>query len=82
MACMRALDAVALLPRIDRPALVCVGDLDPGTPVEASREIVDGLPDGIGRLAVLDGAGHFPWLDAPDRYWPLISGFVAEVAGG
>jgi pimeloyl-ACP methyl ester carboxylesterase len=74
---MRALDAVAELRLIDRPTLVCVGDRDPGTPVEASREIVEALPAGVGRLAVLEGVGHFPWLDAPDRYWPVIEEFVA-----
>ena len=34
---------------------------------------------GIGRLAVIDGAGHFPWLDVPDRYWPVIQAFVTDV---
>jgi pimeloyl-ACP methyl ester carboxylesterase len=28
---------------------------------------------------VIDGAGHFPWLDRPDLYWPLITAFVAGV---
>ena len=54
------------------PTLVCVGELDPVTPVEAAREIVDPLAPGIARLAVIEGAGHFPWLDQPDRYWSLI----------
>ena len=40
----------------------------PITPVEASREIVDALPPGVGRLEVIEGAGHFPWKDVPDRY--------------
>jgi pimeloyl-ACP methyl ester carboxylesterase len=25
---------------------------------------------------VIEGAGHFPWKDAPDRYWPLLTEFV------
>jgi len=76
---LRALDVVAFLPRIDRPTLVCVGDRDPVTAVGAAEEIADGLAPGIGRLAVLRGGGHFPWLDVPDRYWPLIGEFVKEV---
>jgi pimeloyl-ACP methyl ester carboxylesterase len=59
--------------------LVAVGNLDPITPPAAAREIVGGLAPGIGRLAVIDGAGHFPWLDVPDRYWPVIEGFVTDV---
>jgi proline iminopeptidase len=66
------------LARIDCPTLVCVGELDLGTPVAAAREIVDALPGGSARLEVIKGAGHFSWKDAPDRYWPLISDFVAK----
>lgn len=75
---LRGFDAVDQLARIDCPTLVCVGELDPVTPVEASREIVGALRPGLGRLEVIKGAGHFPWLDAPDRYWPVIDGFIAR----
>ncbi|HEV8402895.1 MAG TPA: alpha/beta hydrolase [Candidatus Limnocylindrales bacterium] len=74
---LRALDVVDQLARIDCPTLVCVGALDPVTPVEASREIVENLSPGVGRLEVIDGAGHFPWIDAPARYWPLLESFIA-----
>jgi proline iminopeptidase len=77
---LRALDAVDQLGRIVCPTLVCVGGLDPVTPVPASEEIVAGLPPGLGRLEVLDGAGHFPWLDVPDRYWTLIRSFITDAA--
>lgn len=76
MECFRRLDVVDQLARITCPTLVCVGDLDPVTPVEASREIFEGLPSGIGRLEVMDGAGHFPWKDDPERYWTTLEGFV------
>jgi pimeloyl-ACP methyl ester carboxylesterase len=75
---LRRLDVVDQLARIDCPTLACAGDRDPVTPVAASREIVDALPPGIGQLTVIEGAGHFPWLDRPDRYWPLISGFITR----
>jgi proline iminopeptidase len=73
---MRQFDVVGQLRRIDCPTLVCVGALDPVTPVEASREIVEALPAGLGRLEILEGLGHFPWLDDPDRYWPVIEAFI------
>jgi pimeloyl-ACP methyl ester carboxylesterase len=72
-------DVVDELARIDRPTLVCVGDLDPVTPIDAAREIADALPPGIGQLCVIEGAGHFPWMDAPERYWPVIEEFVTGV---
>lgn len=72
-------DVVEQLARIERPTLVCVGELDPITPVEAAQEIVEALPAGIARLEVLSGAGHFSWLDIADRYWPLLTGFITEV---
>jgi proline iminopeptidase len=73
---LRELDAVRDLRLVESPTLVCVGECDPVTPVEAAREIVAALPAGLGRLEVLAGAGHFPWLDAPERYWPLLREFV------
>jgi pimeloyl-ACP methyl ester carboxylesterase len=76
MELIRQLDIVDVLRRIETPTLVAVGDLDPVTPVEAAEEIVGALPDGVGRLVVLPGAGHFPWLDDPDRYWPTVIEFA------
>jgi len=80
MQLMRRLDVVDQLSRITCPTLVCVGALDAGTPVAASQEIVDALAPGIGRLEVIEGAGHFPWLDVPDRYDSVIGAFVAAVS--
>jgi proline iminopeptidase len=76
---MRELDIVDQLPRVTCPTLVCVGRLDPITPVAAAEEIMDGLPAGVGRLEVMDAAGHFPWLDDPDRYRSIVTAFLATV---
>jgi proline iminopeptidase len=73
---MARLDIVDQLPRIASPTLVCVGDLDPVTPVGASQEIVDGLAPGVGRLEVLQGVGHFLWLDDPDGFFGLVRSFA------
>jgi pimeloyl-ACP methyl ester carboxylesterase len=79
MKLMPSFDVLEQLPRVDCPALVCVGELDPITPVAAAREIAAALPQGTVRLEVIDGAGHFTWKDAPDRYWPLLRDFVVGV---
>jgi pimeloyl-ACP methyl ester carboxylesterase len=73
---LQQLNVVDQLARISCPTLVSVGDVDPITPVTAAREIVNALAPEIGRLDVIDGAGHFPWLDHPDRYWSSITTFV------
>jgi pimeloyl-ACP methyl ester carboxylesterase len=73
---LRRLDVVDQLAAIRCPTLVFAGRADPVTPVSAAQEIVDALPPGLGRLEVMDGAGHFMWLDRPDRYWALLDAFV------
>ena len=60
--------------------LVSVGDLDPVTPVGAAEELVATLPPGLARLDVVPDAGHFTWLDQPDRFWPPLIEFVALAA--
>ncbi len=74
-------DGAALVadgPRMrERPTVVLVHG-GPGSYDHSSREIVEALPRGTGQLAVIEGAGHFPWLDAPDRYWQVIEDFVRK----
>jgi pimeloyl-ACP methyl ester carboxylesterase len=74
---MRAFDVVDQLSSIDCPTLVCVGELDPITPVSAAQEIVDAMPQADVRLEIIEDAGHFLWKDVPDRYWPVVTEFVA-----
>jgi pimeloyl-ACP methyl ester carboxylesterase len=74
---MQSFDVLDQLAGVEGPALVCVGELDPITPVAAAREIADAVPGA--RLEVLEEAGHFPWMDVPDRYWPLLTEFVTAV---
>jgi len=73
---IRQLDIVDQLRHIDVPTLVSVGDLDPVTPVDAAAEIVHALPEDIARLHIFEGAGHFTWMDDPERYWPMIIEFI------
>ena len=81
MELLRRLDVLDQLARITCPTLVCVGDLDAVTPVGASEEIVDALPRGVGTLEVIEGAGHFPWLDNPSRYRSVIATFMTGDGG-
>ena len=69
------LDLLAELRKITSPTLVCVGSNDP-LMTAAADEILDGLPPGVGRLELIEGAGHFPWLDAPDRVFEVIGDFA------
>ena len=80
MQLIRKLDIVDQLGNIASPTMVSVGALDPVTPVPAAEEIVGALPNDIGQLTVIDGVGHFPWLDSPDRYWPTLIEFIRRRA--
>ena len=55
-----------ILPSVRVPTLIIWGDSDPGIP-RSSMEI---MAKGIGgsRLQVMEGAGHFPFRDRPDRF--------------
>jgi pimeloyl-ACP methyl ester carboxylesterase len=77
---VRRTDIVDQLGRVDSPTLVAVGELDPVTPVAAAEEIVGALPEGIAQLEIIDGGGHFTWMDAPDRFWPMIMEFIHSTA--
>jgi pimeloyl-ACP methyl ester carboxylesterase len=80
MELVRRLDIVDQLAAIAAPTLVSVGDADPVTPVAAAEEIVRALPDGMAEIDVVEGAGHFTWMDAPERYWPTLVDFVERAA--
>jgi pimeloyl-ACP methyl ester carboxylesterase len=71
------LDLLDQLPRITSPTLVSVGELDP-LAFEPAEEVMAGLSPGVGQLDVLHGAGHFPWLDEPDRFFASIADFVSR----
>jgi len=73
---MRDLDVLDQLASITSPTLVCAGELDAVTPVEASQEIYEHLAPEVRSLTVIPGTGHFPWLDDPERYWAVITDFI------
>ena len=77
---MRRLDVVDQLSRIElTDARLASARSTRSHRSAAAEEIVDALPDGLAELEVVDGAGHFTWLDAPDRYWATLVDFVDRV---
>jgi pimeloyl-ACP methyl ester carboxylesterase len=79
---LRELDVIDQLPLIESPTLVVVGELDAVTPVAAAEEIMAGLSPEVGRLEVIEDAGHFTWLDQPERYFSIISEFLSSPSRG
>jgi proline iminopeptidase len=76
---VRAVDLLDSLGGVETATLVVVGTEDPVTPVAAAEEIVEAMPPGRARLEVLPEAGHFPWLDQPDRLRAVLADFVTSV---
>jgi len=61
------------------PALVIVGEEDPGTPVEMAREIHAALP--TAELAVLCRASHLSNLEQPEEFNRVLLRFLDKAAG-
>jgi proline iminopeptidase len=64
------LHALGALAAADIPVLVIVGEHDRPTPPAASRRIAATAPNS--ELVVIENAGHFPFAEQPDRYWPAL----------
>jgi len=77
---LREFDVIDQLARIACQTLICVGEVDAVTGVDAAQEIVNALRTGIARLGIIEGAGHFPWLDNPERFWSTVREFVIAAA--
>lgn len=73
-------DALDRLHAVRSPTLVCTGSLDPATCPAAAREIMGALSPGVGRLEIIEGAGHFPWRDTPERMWEVLERFLEETS--
>jgi pimeloyl-ACP methyl ester carboxylesterase len=75
-------DADAQLPNVKCPALVLMGTLDPDFPdPQAEAEaIVAAMPAGLGTVAMIDGAGHYPHAQSPDPTAARMIAFLREHA--
>jgi proline iminopeptidase len=67
-------DLRAALGAVKCPALVVHGSEDP-IPAESSREIAAALG---ARFVLLEGSGHVPYVEAPDRLFPALVDFLDE----
>ncbi|HEX5825562.1 MAG TPA: alpha/beta hydrolase [Candidatus Limnocylindrales bacterium] len=63
------------LAAIESPALMVHGTADPVGDVDIWRRFVRVMPDAD--LRVIDGAGHMPWFDEPQRVAGFVNRFVA-----
>lgn len=63
------------LRNVTSPALILHGSADV-IPSDSSREWAAALPNA--RLALLDGIGHFPYLEAPEQFFPMVNAFLAD----
>jgi pimeloyl-ACP methyl ester carboxylesterase len=86
MAALRAMtktspaDAGAHLAEVRCPVLVVEGSADPdwADPRAEGVEIVADLPDGLGELAVIEGAGHYPHTETPTEVLALLVPFLGR----
>lgn len=71
-------DAGAQLGSVRCPVLVVMGTLDPdwADPRAEGAAVVDALPSGLGRLEMVEGAGHYPHDQFPDRVVSLVLTFL------
>ena len=80
--CCHAIPKINVTERLKEvrcPALVIVGEEDPGTPVEMSREIHAALPGA--ELAILSRASHLSNLEQPAEFNRALGGFLDKLSG-
>ena len=73
------IDVTRRLGEIRCPALVIVGEEDPGTPVDMAREIHAALSGS--ELAILRSASHLSNVEQPEEFNRVLSAFLDKVAG-
>ncbi len=66
------------LPLVTQPTLVVMGGADSGDPVAEGQAVADAVS---GRLAVIDGAGHYPHVEFPAETAAALLAFVQEPRG-
>ena len=67
--------ALASMKDIAAAVLIVVGELDAMTGVSVADRFAEVLPDAA--VAVVPGAGHFPWVDQPDAFRDAVAAFLA-----
>lgn len=82
MAQSKPTDAGEQLANVSCSVLVVEGSADPdwADPRAEGERILAELPRGLGELAVIDGAGHYPHTETPDQVLALVLPFLARSA--
>lgn len=77
-------DAGAVLADIQCPALVIGGTLDPdwADPRAEAEGVVAGMPAGLGRLEMIEGAGHYAHVQFPAEVTAAVLAFLKVGARG
>lgn len=73
-------DAHARLAQVRCPALVIMSTADPdwADPEAEATAIVAAMPEGVGRVAMIDNGGHYPHAQFADRVAAVLIPFLAQ----
>ena len=71
---MMALDIRSGLDKVKAPVIVIHGKQDPLESAEEVHETFSGS-----KLAIIENAGHFPWLEQPEAFYGALDGFLSKV---
>ena len=75
---MPQIDITSGLTRITAPTLVLTGDQDPTVPPAQAHLIADKIPQA--ELAVIQGAGHFLFMERPAEYGAILRKWLLKTA--
>ncbi len=67
-------DLTPILKKVTVPALLIWGDQDTATPLADGKKMEEEMPEG--GLAVIQGAGHYSFLDNPVLYQRILGSFL------
>ena len=67
--------SLADLASLHIPTLIALGD-QPDPRGSGAKALSEHLPDA--RVALIQGAGHDPWLEQPERFFQAVDSFLAN----
>jgi proline iminopeptidase len=75
---LRGYDLRPKLKSVTAPTLIVIGDSDPFGEAMA-RATVQALENARPQYAILPKCGHFPWVECPEAFRPVVEEFLAKV---
>lgn len=73
---VKATDLLTSLGAVRCPTLVLIGEHDPLIPMRHAHELVEAIPDGLGRLQLIPGAAHDVFADSSEHAYSCIREFL------